>query len=168
MGKSFTLRETLLMLAACLLAAALVCALHAVNAVRPCGTISAQSAIEAAADESLVPAVEEIFVRNGTLHIAGYLAKPGRQLGEVRVRFGLMAGDKIVLLNTQMVRRPDIAQTLGCEVFCGAHAAAKCSKIADGVYEIVFVDASDGEPQLLRTGQRIELSGGVMIAGGAA
>lgn len=175
-----------LSLAAIVLLAAAVCALHWVNAVSLRGTVDAGDyvllarsgempgtdggalPVYADGERRFAPLVEEIALEDGVLRVAGLLLRPGQTVGEVRVRVGLMpvaetdAGaarsEAIVLLNTQMVRREE-AGAQGLDDHCGFCATAARRLLEDGPYAVVLVDESDGARRLVDTRVRIALSG---------
>ena len=95
------------------------------------------------------------------LCISGALLRPGQNVGEVRVRVGLVPAERpeeIVLLNTQMVRRVLAGQALGVDDHCGFAASAARRLLPDGQYAVVLVDESDGARRLIDAGVDIALS----------
>lgn len=150
-------------LAAILLLALAVCALHVQNAVSLRGTVPAgEYLLTDGAAESLVPLVEDPWMAYGVLHIRGALLRLNQPVGAVNVRVGLMAqdpetgapaADEVILLNTQMVRRFGLAKTYGCDDHCGFSAAAQASRLAGGdtPYRVVLVDETDGEKRMIET-----------------
>ena len=66
-----------------------------------------------------------------------------------------MADGQVILLNTQMVRRPDYAQAYGCDDHCGASALADVRDIGQGTYDVVFVDVQGEETRLITTGMSL-------------
>ena len=154
MSKGFSLREMALVLLICVLIAGGVCLLHSVNAFRLCGTLQAEELEEIA---EYVPEIESVLLQRGNLYVTGYLAKPGKKVGSVRVRLGLLLDGQVILLNTEMVRRSDIAEKMACDDHCGAAAAVRVADLTDGEYEIVFVDQLK---KIIRTGNTLLIRDG--------
>lgn len=168
-----------------LLLAAAVCALHGINALLPRGTVRVgdyaltertAEAIEAEGQEALpvyadgalrfVPQVEAVTLARGVLCVSGLLLRPGQDVGEVRVRVGLVPqvadgsaawAEQAVLLATQMVRRSE-AVRWGADDHCGFAASAARRLIHDGQYAVVLLDESDGARRLIDTGVTIALA----------
>ena len=174
-------------LAAILLLAALVCALHGINALRPRGSarVSDYTPLERMAQEiaaegqetltvyadgalRFVPQVETVAQTRGVLRVSGLLLRPGQDVGEVRVRVALVpqvtAADgsaawagQAVLLATQMVRRSEAARW-GADDHCGFAATAARRAVPGGQYAVVLLDESDGARRLIDTNVRIALT----------
>lgn len=168
----------LLSLAGILLLAAMVCALHVVNALTLRGTArvgdyaplartgemlslpDGEWLLLADGDLRFAPQVETVALNGGVLRISGLLLRPGQAVGEVRVRVGLIPAERpeeIVLLNTQMVRRSEAA-IQGLDDHCGFAASAARRLLSDGQYAVVLVDESDGARRLIDAGVDIALS----------
>lgn len=161
------------------LLAAAVCALHWMNAVSLRGTTAlAAYRLTDGAAENLVAMVDEPWMDEGVLHISGALLRMNQQVGEVNVRTGLIAqqleagapaqpAEQVILLNTQMVRRQDLAQEYGCDDHCGFHAAVDAGKLEhDHVqYLVVLVDETCGAKRMLETGLTIKLIEGGLAYG---
>ena len=174
----------LVSLAAILLLAAAVCALHIVNALTLRGTARvsdytplarvaqnmpmeealwgvAQLPVYADGERSFALWLREPEETDGMLCISGALLRPEQAVGEVRVRVGLIPSERpeeIVLLNTQMVRWTQPAQALGVDDHCGFAASAARRLLGDGQYTVVLVDESDGARRLIDVGMDIALS----------
>ena len=168
-----------LSLAAVVLLAAAVCALHVVNALTLRGTARVSDYAPLArtgetlslSDEELpllangnlrfAPQVETAALESGMLRVSGLLLRPGQVVGEVRVRVGLVPAERpeeIVLLNTQMVRRGLTGQEPGMDDHCGFAASAARRLLPDGQYAVVLADESDGVRRLIDAGVDIALS----------
>ena len=150
------------LVAAALLLSAAVCALHFVNAVGLRGTARASDYAQTdAAGEGLIPLVEAIDERSGVLYVSGALMRPGQYVREVCVRVALLPaeGDErtMTLLNTQMVRRYELARDYGCDDHCGFHASALSKRLGEGSYAVALADESDGTKRLIDTGARVTL-----------
>lgn len=155
----------LLALAAILLLAAGVCALHYVNAVFPCGTVAVSGyAPTDGAAENLVPIVEEPWADAGIIHISGALLRMDQEVGAVNVRVALIPEkiaegepakeqEEAILLKTQMVRRQDMKQTYGVDDHCGFHATVKrrALKGEGWQYRVALVDETDGAKRMIET-----------------
>lgn len=178
-------RVVWLSLAAIVLLAAAVCALHAVNALTLRGTACVSdyvqpeytgetlafcgSELPVLADGGLrlAPQVETIALQGGVLRVRGVLLRSGQAVGEVRVRVGLIpsweaeagltGAESILLLNTQMVRREE-AGAQGLDDHCGFCATAARRLLEDGPYAVVLVDESDGAQRLIDTGVDVDLA----------
>ena len=172
----------LLSLAAILLLAAAVCALHVVNALTLRGTARVSDYVPLARAEqnmavegwgdvqlpvytdgerSFALFLRELTETDGMLCISGALLRPEQAVGEVRVRVGLIPAERpeeIVLLNTQMVRWVLAGQELGMDDHCGFAASAARRLLSDGQYAVVLVDESDGARRLIDAGVDIALS----------
>lgn len=157
------------LLAAIFALAALVCALHWVNAVtlRGAADLSAYTPFE---EDEAVALVEEAREERGVLLLSGALMHPGRGVGEVRVRAALLplSGGRVcgemTLLNTQMVRRYDLAEAYGCDDHCGFAAAAACRLLGPGEYALALADESDGTKRLAVTDLTLTLGdGGALV-----
>ena len=181
----------LLSLAGILLLAAMVCALHVVNALTLRGTArvgdyaplartgemlslpDGEWLLLADGDLRFAPQVETVALNGGVLRISGLLLRPGQAVGEVRVRVGLIPAERpeeIVLLNTQMVRWAPAGQEPGMDDHCGFAASAARRLLSDGQYAVVLVDESDGARRLIDAGVDIALSrdGLTVVRGGGA
>ena len=144
-------------LAAILLLAVAVCALHWQNAVSLRGTIRlVDCETTDGAREGLTPLVEEARTRGGAIYLSGALLREGA-VGEVRVRVALIrkGSDEATLLNTQMVRRYDLAQAFGCDDHCGFAAAVRVGSLSPEEYDIALIDESDGARRLVTTGRTL-------------
>lgn len=153
------LRVILAALAAILLLAFSVCALHAVNAVSLKGTqpVGAYTLTDGAA-ENWAALTDDPWQDGGVIHVTGALMRMNQPVGAVNVRAGLIAegSDEVILLNTQMVRRPDLAQRYGCDDHCGYAAAVKADDLTrDTQYRIVLTDETDGQLRMLDAGVTI-------------
>ena len=172
----------LVSLAAILLLAAAVCALHIVNALTLRGTARVSDytplaraeqnmAVEGWGDvqlpvytdgeRSFALWLREATETDGMLCFSGALLRPEQTVGEVRVRVGLIPSERpeeIVLLNTQMVRWVLAGQELGMDDHCGFAASAARRLLGDGQYAVVLVDESDGARRLIDAGVDIALS----------
>ena len=140
-------------LAAVLLLAAVVCALHWQNAVSLRGTLRlADCETTDGAREGLTPLVEEARARGGAIYLSGALLREGK-IGEVCVRVALIpkGAQKATLLNTQMVRRYDLSDTYGCDDHCGFAASAQIKRLSPGTYDIALIDESEGAKWLVTT-----------------
>lgn len=167
--------------------AVIVCALHAVNAGSLRGVIPAASCeIEAAqmlymrggdaralaggADGGAIALVREAAADETYLRITGALMRPGRTPGAVNVRVGLIPedvmggarGESVILLNTEMVREPELAAAYGCDDHCGFAALAGLDGLGDGAFAVVLIDESDAARKLIDTGVHIGLTGGAL------
>ena len=154
-------------LAAILLLAAAVCALHWQNAVSLRGTVRlADCETTDGAREGLTPLVEEARARGGAIYLSGALLREGA-VGEVRVRVALIApgAETATLLNTQMVRRYDLAQEMGCDDHCGFFAAAQTKRLSPGTYDVALLDEMDGARRLVTTGARVRIGEGGSVQG---
>ena len=157
------------LIAAALLLAAAVCALHWVNAVSLRGTVDAGDYLALdASDAGLISLVEAVREERGVLYVSGALMRPGRKVGEVRVRVALLPlsddSRELTLLNTQMVRRYELAKEYGCDDHCGFHAAARGKRLQGGSYAVALVDESDSVKRLYITGASVTLSeGGALL-----
>ena len=177
----------LLSLAAILLLATAVCALHVVNALTLRGTarMSDYTPLERMAEESaaegqetlpvyadgalrFVPQVETVTQTRGVLRVSGLLLRPGQDVGEVRVRVALVPqvtavdgsaawAGQAVLLATLMVRRSEAARW-GADDHCGFAATAARRAVPGGQYAVVLLDESDGARRLIDTNVRIALT----------
>ena len=169
-------------LAAILLLAAAVCALHVVNALTLRGTARVSDytplaraeqnmAVEGWGDvqlpvytdgeRSFALWLREATETDGMLCFSGALLRPEQTVGEVRVRVGLIPSERpeeIVLLNTQMVRWVLAGQELGMDDHCGFAASAARRLLGDGQYAVVLVDESDGARRMIDAGMDIALS----------
>ena len=169
-------------LAGILLLAAAVCALHVVNALTLRGTArmsdytplaraeqnmavegwgDVQLPVYTDGERSFALWLREPEETDGMLCISGALLRPEQDVGEVRVRVGLIPSERpeeIVLLNTQMVRWTQPAQALGVDDHCGFAASAARRMLGDGQYAVVLVDESDGARRLIDVGMDIALS----------
>lgn len=174
----------LLSLAAILLLATAVCALHVVNALTLRGTARMSDytplaraeqnmAVEAEGwgdvqlpvytdgERSFALWLREATETDGMLCFSGALLRPEQTVGEVRVRVGLIPSERpeeIVLLNTQMVRWVLAGQELGMDDHCGFAASAARRLLGDGQYAVVLVDESDGARRMIDAGMDIALS----------
>ena len=174
----------LLSLAAILLLATAVCALHVVNALTLRGTarvsdyvLLARAKQDMAVEEGLLGVaqlpvytdgtrsfalyLQEPAETDGMLCFSGALLRPEQTVGEVRVRVGLIPSERpeeIVLLNTQMVRWVLAGQELGMDDHCGFAASAARRLLGDGQYAVVLVDESDGARRMIDAGMDIALS----------
>lgn len=172
----------LLSLAAILLLAAAVCALHVVNALTLRGTARVSDYVPLARAEqnmavegwgdvqlpvytdgerSFALWLREATETDGMLCFSGALLRPEQAVGEVRVRVGLIPSERpeeIVLLNTQMVRWAPAGQKPGMDDHCGFAASAARRLLSDGQYAVVLVDESDGARRLIDAGVDIALS----------
>ena len=174
----------LLSLAAILLLAAAVCALHVVNALTLRGTArvgnyaplaraeqdmavetegwgDVQLPVYTDGEHSFALFLRELTETDGMLCFSGALLRPGQAVGEVRVRVGLIPAERleeIVLLNTQMVRWAQAGRELGMDDHCGFAASAARRLLPDGQYAVVLVDESDGVRRLIDAGVDIALS----------
>lgn len=146
-------RTALAALAAALAFAAITLALQLYDAAAPRGTASAAdfAPLDLAA-EGGEARVEEIKTARGALQVTGALIRPAKEPRAWRVRAALASDDGLLLLNTQLVRRYDLAEELGADDHCGFAAAVRLAKVPPGEYEIALTDASDGTPRLLYTG----------------
>ena len=156
-------RLTAALIATALLLAAAVCALHWVNAVSLRGTADVSEYLALDASEAgLIPRVEAVYEEGGVLYVSGALMRPGQRVREVRVRVALMPlgedSRELTLLNTQMVRRYELAEEYGCDDHCGFYAAAQSRRLAGGSYALALADESDGTKRLLITGASVALS----------
>lgn len=154
-------------LAAILLLAAAVCALHFVNAVSLRGTAS-RSDYAAPADDVIAALVERIEEKDGVLTVGGALLRGNT--GVVRLRVALIGedGETLTLLNTQMVRRYDLARACGVDDHCGFAASAWAKSLAPGRYAVALADESDGTKRLVSTGASLELGEGGVLLGWTA
>lgn len=155
-------------LAAIILLAAAVCALHRINAVslRGTATVGDYTRTDGAA-ENLVPLVEDPWKDAGIIHIRGALLRMDQAVGAVNVRVGLIPErtgegapaaeeNEAILLNTQMVRRSDLAQAYGVDDHCGFHAAADEKLLERGKqYRVVLADETDGAMRMVETGMTV-------------
>ena len=172
----------LLSLAAILLLATAVCALHVVNALTLRGTArmsdytplaraeqnmavegwgDVQLPVYTDGERSFALFLRELTETDGMLCISGALLRPEQAVGEVRVRVGLIPAERpeeIVLLNTQMVRWAPAGQEPGMDDHCGFAASAARRLLSDGQYAVVLVDESDGARRLIDAGVDIALS----------
>ena len=172
----------LLSLAAILLLATAVCALHVVNALTLRGTArmsdytplaraeqnmavegwgDVQLPVYTDGERSFALWLREATETDGMLCFSGALLRPEQTVGEVRVRVGLIPSERpeeIVLLNTQMVRWVLAGQELGMDDHCGFAASAARRLLSDGQYAVVLVDESDGARRLIDAGVDIALS----------
>ena len=172
----------LLSLAAILLLATAVCALHVVNALTLRGTArmsdytplaraeqnmavegwgDVQLPVYTDGERSFALFLRELTETDGMLCISGALLRPEQTVGEVRVRVGLIPSERpeeIVLLNTQMVRWVLAGQEPGMDDHCGFAASAARRLLSDGQYAVVLVDESDGARRLIDAGVDIALS----------
>ena len=184
----------LLSLAAILLLATAVCALHVVNALTLRGTArmsdytplaraeqnmavegwgDVQLPVYTDGERSFALWLREATETDGMLCFSGALLRPEQTVGEVRVRVGLIPSERpeeIVLLNTQMVRWVLAGQELGMDDHCGFAASAARRLLGDGQYAVVLVDESDGARRLIDAGVDIALSrdGLTVVRGGGA
>ena len=166
-------------LLAILLLAAGVCALHGHNAVSLRGTVqvSGYSLTDGAA-EGLVPIVHDPWEDNGVLYISGALLRPGQQVGAVNVRAALLpqaliegepakTQETAILLNTQMVRRTELAQQYGCDDHCGFYAAVQTDRLPEGTYQyrVMLADETDNGKRMIDTGLTVTpIEGGLAFA----
>ena len=172
----------LLSLAGILLLAAMVCALHVVNALTLRGTArmsdytplaraeqnmavegwgDVQLPVYTDGERSFALWLREATETDGMLCFSGALLRPEQTVGEVRVRVGLIPTERpeeIVLLNTQMVRWVLAGQELGMDDHCGFAASAARRLLGDGQYAVVLVDESDGARRMIDAGMDIALS----------
>lgn len=172
----------LLSLAAILLLATAVCALHVVNALTLRGTArmsdytplaraeqnmavegwgDVQLPVYTDGERSFALWLREATETDGMLCFSGALLRPEQTVGEVRVRVGLIPSERpeeIVLLNTQMVRWVLAGQELGMDDHCGFAASAARRLLGDGQYAVVLVDESDGARRMIDAGMDIALS----------
>ena len=153
-------------LMAILLLAFAVCALHWVNAVSLRGTAQLEDyTLTDGVAENLVPVVDEPWMDEDVLHISGALLRLDQPVGGVNVRVGLIAqqleegtpaqsAEQVVLLNTQMVRRFELAQEYGYDDHCGFHAAVDTGLLQNGgvQYRVVLADETDGAKRMIATG----------------
>lgn len=176
-------------LTATALLAAAVCFLHGANAVGLRGAIRVSdcAAMESnvgrlakwqgetvelsqADDERFITYVWDIHAEHGVLYISGALMRLHQDVGEVRVRVGLIAeelsgedgpvaSENVLLLNTQLVREWDLrelAEEYSCDDHCGFAAAVRESALRTAPegwqYRIVLIDETDGAPRLFETG----------------
>lgn len=151
-------RAVVCFLAAILALAAAVCGAHWLNAVTLRGTADAADYARAPQDVSAL--VEDVSERGGVLYFSGAL--PRESIGAVRLRVALLppGGGEMTLLNTQMVRRYDLAAACGCDDHCGFAAAALCRLLEPGDYAVALADESDGVKRLVDTGVRVTLGEG--------
>ena len=149
----------LLLLAGIVLAAAVVTGIQSANAHALRGVLDARACrLTNGAQEDLLPVLERAWLApEHTLHVEGALLRLDQPVGEVNVRIGLMADGHVILLNTQMVRRPDYAQAFGCDDHCGASALADVRDIGRGTYDVVFVDVLEEETRLITTGMSLRI-----------
>lgn len=147
-----------------------VCALHAGNAVALRGVVSVGDCevLARGREADCIARVERVEAGGGLLRVSGALMRPGETVGEVYIRVGLVAvrqeemgdpagglapEDEVILLNTQMKRRPDLAEAYACDDHCGFEAAARESALRAGTpYAIVLLDGASAKAQLLQTG----------------
>lgn len=174
------------LLAALALAVA-VCALHALNAGSLRGTAALDACVvEAAqmlyvadgqtralaggAQGGTIALVREPWADETHLRITGALMRPGEAVGAVNVRVCLIPenvmggarGEIGVLLNTEMVREPELAAQYGCDDHCGFAALARLDAIGDGAYAVALIDDSDGTRRVVDTGLHVGLTDGVL------
>lgn len=149
-------------LAAIVVLAVGVCALHAFNAVATHGEIDVSAdRLTDGAQDNLTAVVEDPWIEDGIVHISGMLLRREQETGVVNVRVALqaqpleegVAQDKALLLHTQMVRRSDAAEAYGVDDHCGFHAAVKESKLlGEGwQYRVLLVDESGEEQRIVTT-----------------
>lgn len=158
-------------LAAIVMLAAGVCALHWVNAISLRGTVMRSDYLwlETTGETLDLPAqfgrermhalyqdegkayalhISDPWKDGSIIHIEGALLRLNQTVGEVNVRVGLIPegnAQQIILLNTQMVRRHDYAVQHGEDDHCGFAAAVSAGCLDDGTqYSVVLVDESDG------------------------
>ena len=138
-----------------------VCALHWVNAVSPKGTMAAGSCVMTdGAAENLRLLVEDPWKAESVIHISGALMRMDQPVGDVNMRVGLMDDaheDDVIVLSTQMVRRPELAQTYGCDDHCGFHASVDAGKLEKTTYRVVVLDEVSDTVRLLQTGLTVTL-----------
>ena len=148
-------------LLAILLLACVVCALHWVNAVSLRGTAVVNNyTVTDGSAENLVPLLEDLWLEHDVLHIRGALLRLDQPVGKVNVRVGLIPETKngsnteVILLNTQLVRRFELAKMYKCDDHCGFHAVTDIGRLLhmDTRFSVVLVDESDENPKLVQTG----------------
>lgn len=156
-------RRTLLSgLCAILAASALVCLVHWINAVTLRGVASIAD-YEEMDEGSIVALMEDVHMQDGVLYLSGALLRPKQTVGEVRVHVALLPLERgersgtLIFLNTQMVRRYDLAKAYDCDDHCGFAAAAACRLLAPGEYAVALTDESSGEKRLVLTGTILTL-----------
>lgn len=153
----------LCVLLAIVLLASGVCALHWVNAVSLRGTVSAGSCVLTdGTRENLRLQVEDPWKDGRVIHITGALMRMDQTTGAVNVRVGLVKesqADEVIRLNTQMVRRPELAKEYGCDDHCGFHASVGRGRLEDAAYRVVVLDDAGEEVRLLETGLTVTLRG---------
>ena len=138
-----------------------VCALHWVNAVSLKGTITASSCImtDGAAD-NLRLLVEDPWKDGCVIHISGALMRIDQPVGDVNMRVGLIADaheDDVIVLSTQMVRRPELAQIYACDDHCGFHASVDAGKLEETTYRVFVLDEISDTVRLMQTGLTVTL-----------
>lgn len=179
----------LLGLLAVLLLAAGVCVIHGVNAVSLRGVADSAEyrQVENTGGQLVLSAADHAQERTymlyrdgeknfglhladpwtdrGILHIEGTLLRIDQQVGEIRVRVGLLKEDKVILLNTQMVRRFQYAGNNGYDDHCGFAAAAIQERLLqdEALYQVVLVDETDGEKRMIYTGMTLGLVEGRLM-----
>ena len=156
-----------------------VCALHWVNAVSLRGVVKlADYRLTDGKEENLVAVVDDPYIQQEVLHISGALMRMNQPVGEVNVRVGLIAqrlekgmpvqdDEEAILINTQMVRRYELAREYDCDDHCGFHAAVTTKQLIGGnvQYRVVLVDETDGAMRMVETGMTITLiEGGIAFA----
>lgn len=166
-------------LAATLLLAAAVCLLHWTNAVSLRGEANVgEYALKSAEQENLVLMLDDPYEKDGVMHLSGALLRPGREAGAVNVRVALLpqrlveggktaAPDTAILLNTQMVRRQELAAGYGADDHCGFHAAVDIKRLpGEGYqYRVALADETDGEKNLIETDMTVTpIEGGLAFA----
>ncbi|HIU16669.1 MAG TPA: hypothetical protein IAC49_09440 [Candidatus Ventricola intestinavium] len=168
-------RVTLLALAAVMLAAGMITQIQLVHAAALRDALDVrQCRVTDGKEEKLLPILEDVWIKpEGMLHMRGALLRLDQDVGAVNVRMGLMREGTVIVLNTQMVRRPELARAYGCDDHCGASALARTADIPDGEYDVVFVDTAEDETRLITTGMELcfpleEQAGEIRLEGGAA
>ena len=146
-------------LAALLLSGA-VCLAHRINAALPAGRRQGVSILEPAASD-LPVLIDGIRQEKGFLQITGAL--PGMRAKPYLLRAGLLSegeGGELVLLHTQMVRRPDLKREYGCDDHCGFAASVGSGRLAEGAWRVVLLLGPEREETILDTGRTIAIGGG--------
>lgn len=169
-------------LAAIFLLAAVVCLLHGINAVSLRGTAERDAYVQLATDAELLTLpiengggervytmysngekrfalyMDDPWIGRGIVHIEGTFLRIEQAVGEVRVRAALLAqgADEAIVLNTQMVRRHE-ARISGYDDHCGFSAAVSAGKLANDIYQVILVDETDGEKNMIYTGVSIRM-----------
>ena len=123
--------------------ALLVCLICLIDVGRPAGFLRDWSLGEDGEPHALI---ESIRKEKGMLRIEG--AVPRMKTKPYSLRVGLLREtdrNEIILMQTQMVRRFDLAELYKCDDHCGFAATLSLRNLSDGIWKIALVFGPAGQ-----------------------